>query len=84
MTAASAAMREAMMAARASGGAPDMAGMMKAREGMTAMRTEEYGLARAVLTPAQQPKWDANVKEMMAAEAEAAAQMRQRMGAPPM
>lgn len=84
MTTANTAMREAMMAARASGGAPDMAGMMKMREGMTAMRTEEFGLARAVLTPAQQPKWDTNVKEMMAAEAEAAAQMRQRMGAPPM
>jgi hypothetical protein len=78
-TTASTAMREAMMAARQAGGAPDMAAMTKMRESMTAMRTEELGLARAVLTSAQHPKFDENVK---AEEAERAA-MRGRMGGPP-
>ncbi len=79
-TTSSTAMREAMMAARQAGGPPDMAAMMKMREGMTAMRTEELGLVRAVLTSAQQPKFDENVKTE-AAEREA--QMRQRMGGNP-
>lgn len=78
-TASSTAMREAMMAARQAGGAPDMAAMTKMRESMTAMRTEELGLARAVLTSAQHAKFDENVK---AEEAERAA-MRGRMGGPP-
>lgn len=79
-TTASSAMREAMMAARQAGGPPDMAAMMKMREGMTAMRKEELGFARAVLTAAQQPKFDENVK---AEDAEREAQMRQRMGGNP-
>jgi hypothetical protein len=36
-----------------------------------------------VLTGAQQPKFDENVKAMQAEEAERANQMRQRMGGPP-
>lgn len=78
-TAASTSMREAMMAARQSGNPPDMAAMMKMREGMTAMRKEELAAARALLTPAQQPKFDENVK----AEDAEREQMRQRMGGPP-
>ena len=78
-TASSTAMREAMMAARQSGGAPDMAAMMKMREGMTAMRKEELAAVRAILTAAQHPKFDENVK---AEEAEREAQ-RGRMGGPP-
>jgi Spy/CpxP family protein refolding chaperone len=78
-TASSTAMREAMMAARQAGGAPDMAAMTKMRESMTAMRVEELGFARAVLTSAQHAKFDENVK---AEEAERAAQ-RGRMGGPP-
>jgi hypothetical protein len=78
-TASSTAMREAMMAARQSGGSPDMAAMMKMREGMEAMRKEELAAVRAILTSAQHPKFDENVK---AEEAERAAQ-RSRMGGPP-
>ena len=79
-TTSSTAMREAMMAARQAGGPPDMAAMTKMREGMTAMRAEELGLVRAVLTSAQHPKFDENVK---AEAAEREAQMRQRMGGNP-
>jgi len=82
-TAASAAQREAMMAARQSGGMPDMAAMAKMREGMMAMRQEEHAAARALLTSAQHPKFDENVKAMLAEEAERASQMRQRMGGNP-
>ncbi len=78
-TTASTAMREAMMAARQSGGPPDMAAMMKMRDGMTAMRAEELAAARAVLTATQHPKFDENVK---AEVAERDAQ-RGRMGGPP-
>lgn len=78
-TASSTAMREMMMAARQSGGAPDMAAMTKMRENMTAMRKEELAAARAILTAAQHPKFDENVK---AEEAERATQ-RPRMGGPP-
>ena len=78
-TTASTAMREAMMSARQAGGPPDMAAMMKMRDGMTAMRTEELAAARAVLTAAQHPKFDENVKAE-AAEREAP---RGRMGGPP-
>jgi hypothetical protein len=78
-TTASTAMREAMMAARQAGGAPDMSAMTKMRDEMTAMRKEELGLARAVLTSAQTAKFDENVK---AEEAERASQ-RGRMGGPP-
>jgi len=76
-------LREAMMAARQSGGPPDMAAMGKMRDGMAAMQKEEFGMARALLTPAQQPKFDENLKAMAAEEAERNAQMRQRMGNPP-
>ncbi|MCC7054199.1 MAG: Spy/CpxP family protein refolding chaperone [Gemmatimonadaceae bacterium] len=70
------AMREAMMAARQSGNTPDMASMMKMREAMVAMRKEELAAARALLTAAQHPKFDENVK---AEDAERDA-MRGRMG----
>lgn len=82
-TAASTAQREAMMAARQAGTPPDMSAMMKMREGMTAMQKEELVAARAILTAAQHPKFDENVKAMQAEDAERAAQMRQRMGNPP-
>lgn len=82
-TTASTSMREAMMAARQGGGPPDMAAMTKMREGLTALRTEELGFARAVLTAPQQPKFDENVKVEQAEAAERAAQMRQRMGGNP-
>lgn len=82
-TTASTAMREAMMAARQSGGPPDMAAMMKMREQMTTMRTEELAAARALLTSAQHPKFDENVKAMLAADAAREAQMRERMGGRP-
>ncbi|MBC7841402.1 MAG: hypothetical protein H7099_03790 [Gemmatimonadaceae bacterium] len=82
-TASSTAMREAMMAARQGGGAPDMSAMTKMRESMAAMRKEELGFARAVLTSAQHPKFDENVKAEEAEAAERAAQMRQRMGGNP-
>jgi RNA 3'-terminal phosphate cyclase len=78
-TVSSTAMREAMMAARQAGGAPDMSAMTKMRDDMTAMRKEELAAARAILTAAQHPKFDENVK---AEEAERAAQ-RSRMGGPP-
>ena len=78
-TTTSTAMREAMMAARQAGGSPDMAAMMKMREGMTAMRKEELAAARAVLTSAQTAKFDENVK-VEDAEREA---MRGRMGGGP-
>ncbi len=79
-TTSSTAMREAMMAARQAGGAPDMAAMMKMREGMTAMRKEELALARAVLTSAQTAKFDENVK---AEDAEREAQRGRMGGGPP-
>lgn len=82
-TTASTAMREAMMAARQSGGPPDMSAMMKMREQMTVMRTTELTAARALLTAAQQPKFDENVKAMLAADAAREAQMRERMGGRP-
>ena len=82
-TTTSTAMREAMMAARQSGGPPDMAAMGKMRDGMAAMQKEEFTLARTVLTAAQQPKFDENLKAMATEEAERNAQMRQRMGNPP-
>jgi hypothetical protein len=82
-TAMSTTMREAMMAARQSGNPPDMAAMATMRNGMTVLQKEEFGLARALLTPAQQPKFDENVKAMQAEDAAREAQMRQRMGGPP-
>lgn len=78
-TTSSTAMREAMMAARQSGGAPDMAAMTKMRDGMTAMRAEELAAARAILTAAQHGKFDENVK----AEAGEREAQRGRMGGPP-
>jgi ABC-type amino acid transport substrate-binding protein len=77
------AMREAMMAARQAGGPPDMAAMMKMREGMNALRKEELAAARALLTGAQTGKFDENVKAEVAEAAERDAQMRQRMGGNP-
>ncbi len=82
-TTASTAMRESMMAARQAGGAPDMAAMMKMREGMNTMRKEELAAARALLTSAQYAKFDANVKAEQTEQAEREAQMRQRMGGGP-
>jgi hypothetical protein len=81
--AASTKMREMMMAMRQSGQMPDMAEMTKMRETSANLRKEELAAARALLTAAQQPKFDENVKAMMAEAAEREAQMRQRMGGPP-
>jgi hypothetical protein len=84
-TASGTAMREMMMAARQSGGAPDMAAMGKMRADMASMRTQELALVRGLLTAAQHPKFDENVKALMAEDAQRDAQMRARMGggAPP-
>ena len=79
-TTASTAMREAMMAG---GGPPDMAAMTKMREGMRAIRKEELAAVRAVLTAAQQPKFDENVATEVKEQAERDAQMRARMGGNP-
>ena len=79
-TTASTAMREAMMAG---GGPPDMAAMTKMREGTRAMRREELAAVRAVLTAAQQPKFDENVATEVKEQAERDAQMRARMGGNP-
>ena len=79
-TTAGTAMREAMMAG---GGPPDMAAMTKMREGMRAIRKEELAAVRAVLTAAQQPKFDENVATEVKEQAERDAQMRARMGSNP-
>ena len=79
-TTSSTAMREAMMAG---GGPPDMAAMTKMREGMRAIRKEELAAVRAVLTAAQQPKFDENVATEVKEQAERDAQMRARMGGNP-
>ena len=79
-TTASTAMREAMMAG---GGPTDMAAMTKMREGMRAIRKEELAAVRAVLTAAQQPKFDENVATEVKEQAERDAQMRARMGGNP-
>ena len=79
-TTASTAMREAMMAG---GGPPDMAAMTKMREGTRAMRREELAAVRAVLTAAQQPKFDENVATEVKEQVERDAQMRARMGGNP-
>ena len=79
-TTASTAMREAMMAG---GGPPDMAAMTKMREGTRAIRKEELAAVRAVLTAAQQPKFDENVATEVKEQAERDAQMRARMGGNP-
>ena len=79
-TTAGTAMREAMMAG---GGPPDMAAMTKMREGMRAIRKEELAAVRAVLTAAQQPKFDENVATEVKEQAERDAQMRARMGGNP-
>jgi IS5 family transposase len=86
MTAAGTEMREAMMAARQSGSPPDMGAMMKTREQMKAWQAEEFAAARALLTSAQQPKFDENVKAVLAEAAAQEEQMRQRRpgGGPPM
>lgn len=76
-------MRAAMMAARQAGGTPDMPAMMKMRESMAELRKEEWASARAVLTPAQLPKFDENTKAILAEDAAREAQMRQRMGGTP-
>jgi LTXXQ motif family protein len=82
-TSANTSMREAMMAARQSGGPPDMAAMTKMRDGMNTLRKEELTAARAVLTSAQHAKFDENVAAEAKEQAERDAQMRQRMGNPP-
>jgi len=82
-SAASTAMREMMMAARQGGGMPDMAELMKMRDGMTALRKEELAAARSLLTGAQYARFDENVKAEEAEAAEREAQMRQRMGGGP-
>ena len=79
-TTSSTAMREAMMAG---GGPPDMAAMTKMREGTRAIRKEELAAVRAVLTAAQQPKFDENVATEVKEQAERDAQMRARMGGNP-
>jgi hypothetical protein len=82
-TAAGTAMREMMMAARQSGGPPDMAAMQKMRDENKKMHEEELAAVRALLTPAQHPKFDENVKAMQVEDAAREAQMRERMGRPP-
>ena len=79
-TTSSTAMREAMMAG---GGPPDMAAMTKMREGTREIRKEELAAVRAVLTAAQQPKFDENVATEVKEQAERDAQMRTRMGGNP-
>lgn len=79
-TTSSTAMREAMMAG---GGPPDMAAMTKMREGTREIRKEELAAVRAVLTAAQQPKFDENVATEVKEQAERDAQMRARMGGNP-
>lgn len=79
-TTAGTAMREAMMAG---GGPPDMAAMTKMREGTREIRKEELAAVRAVLTAAQQPKFDENVATEVKEQAERDAQMRARMGGNP-
>ena len=76
-------MREMIVAARQGGGSPDMAAMMKMREQMAGMRKEELAAARAILTSAQHPKFDENVKGIAAADSTREAQMRERMGGRP-
>lgn len=80
---ASSAMRDAIVAARQAGGPPDMAVMMKMRGQMDGMRKEELAAARAILTSAQHPKFDENVKGITAADSVRDAQMRERMGGRP-
>jgi LTXXQ motif family protein len=82
-TASGTAMREMMMAARQSGGPPDMAAMMKMRDEQKKMHEEELAAVRALLTPAQHPKFDENVKVLQVEDAAREAQMRERMGRPP-
>ena len=79
-TTAGTAMREAMMAG---GGPPDMAAMTKMREGTREIRKEELAAVRAVLTAAQQPKFDENVATEVKEQTERDAQMRARMGGNP-
>jgi hypothetical protein len=77
------AMRDMMMAARQSGEQPDQNEMRKTREAMQKMREQAHADARAVLTDAQRPTFDANLKAMQEEEAKRAAEMRQRMGGAP-
>jgi hypothetical protein len=83
LTEAAMSMRDLMMAARESGSPPDMNEMRKVREAMRAMREKELAEVRGVLTDAQRPKFDANVKAMLEAEAKREAEMRARMGGAP-
>lgn len=77
------AMRDLVMAARQNGEQPDMNEMRKGREAMQKMREQAFADARNVLTEAQRPAFDANVKAMQEEEAKRAAEMRQRMGGAP-
>lgn len=83
LTEAAGAMRDLMMAARQSGEQPDMNEMRKTREAIVKMREQAYADARAVLTEAQRPAFDANLKAMQEEEAKRTAEMRQRMGGAP-
>ncbi len=76
-------LRDIMMAAREAGSPPDMNEMRKVRDAMREMRTKELAEARAVLTEAQRPKFDENVKAMLDEEAKREAEMRARMGGAP-
>jgi hypothetical protein len=78
-----AAMRDMMMAARESGTPPDMNEMRKNREAMREMRTKEWAEARALLTAAQQPKFDENTKAILDEETKREAEARARMGGAP-
>lgn len=85
LTEAAGAIRDMMMAARQSGEQPDRTEMMKVRDAMQKTREQAWADARATLTDAQRPTFDANLKAMKEEEAKRAAEMRGRMGggAPP-
>lgn len=83
LTEAAGAIRDVMMAARQSGEQPDVNEMRKARDAMQTIRAKAHADARAVLTDAQRPTFDANLKAMQDEEARRAAEMRQRMGGAP-
>ncbi len=76
-------LRDLMMAAREAGTPPDMGEMRKVRDVMRDLRAKELAEARGVLTDAQRPKFDANVKAMLEEEAKREAEMRSRMGGAP-
>jgi hypothetical protein len=77
------AVRDMMMAARQARTMPDMAEIAKSRDAMRELKTQQLAAARAVLTSAQHPKFDDNVKAMDEEQAQREAQMRERMGGRP-